>query len=320
MAVPEIRLMRAAIALAEELSFSRAAQRLHLTQPAITKQIAELEDFLGFALFQRDHQAVVVTDAGRAFVEEARIAVLHGERAVQAARAAMSNAEATLNVGRSPYTDPFLTSTLLSIQLPLYPQLRIELTSQYSYDLVHELLAGALDLAIVNQPPESPKLTTTMVAESPFYIAMSKQDQLAGWPSVKLDAMADRSWILFERRLHPPLYDEVMRVAEAKRVAPARIQHITTPEESFHSVADGSAIAFLLKPGALLMARNGITIRPLAEETLSLKTCLAARADNKSKVVSELVRAFVRKLSNMAESNQLSLPLPVQAPRPATSS
>jgi DNA-binding transcriptional LysR family regulator len=232
----------------------------------------------------------------------------------------MSNAEATLNVGRSPYTDPFLTSTLLSIQLPLYPQLRIELTSQYSYDLVHELLAGALDLAIVNQPPESPKLTTTMVAESPFYIAMSKQDQLAGWPSVKLDAMADRSWILFERRLHPPLYDEVMRVAEAKRVAPARIQHITTPEESFHSVADGSAIAFLLKPGALLMARNGITIRPLAEETLSLKTCLAARADNKSKVVSELVRAFVRKLSNMAESNQLSLPLPVQAPRPATSS
>ena len=71
MAVPEIRLMRAAIGLAEELSFSRAAQRLHLTQPAITKQIAELEDELGFVLFQRDHQVVVVTDAGRAFVEEA---------------------------------------------------------------------------------------------------------------------------------------------------------------------------------------------------------------------------------------------------------
>jgi DNA-binding MarR family transcriptional regulator len=65
--------MEAVIAVAEELSFSRAGGRLHLSQPAITKQIAELEESLGVVLFVRDHHVVSITDAGRAYIEEARI-------------------------------------------------------------------------------------------------------------------------------------------------------------------------------------------------------------------------------------------------------
>ena len=76
MAGNDIRLMEAAIALAEELNFSRAAQKLHITQPALTKRIAEREDRLGISLFARDHQMVDVSDSGRAFVEEARLSVL----------------------------------------------------------------------------------------------------------------------------------------------------------------------------------------------------------------------------------------------------
>ena len=121
MAGNDIRLMEAAIALAEELNFSRAAQKLHITQPALTKRIAELEDRLGISLFARDHQMVDVSDSGRAFVEEARLSVLHGERAFQAAQRAARGVDVVLNFGRSPYTDPFLVTTLLSVQLPLFP-------------------------------------------------------------------------------------------------------------------------------------------------------------------------------------------------------
>jgi DNA-binding transcriptional LysR family regulator len=141
-----------------------------------------LERRLGFELFERGHKIVKPTDASRAYVEQARLSLLHGERAFQAARAAKENAEVILNVGKSPYTDPFLTSTLLSIQLPLFPWLRIELTSQYSCDLAHEVLAGGLYLAIPTGPPESPLLTTVKVNEALFYIAMSKRDALAGQP------------------------------------------------------------------------------------------------------------------------------------------
>jgi DNA-binding transcriptional LysR family regulator len=310
MAQNETKFMESAIVLSEELSFTRAAKRLYISQPTLTKNIYALERIVGFPLFERKNKTVKVTDAGRAYIEQARLALLYGERAIQAARAVMQNADTILNVGKSPYSDPFLTSTLLSIQLALFPRLRIELTSQYSCDLAHELLAGGLDLAIATEPPESPLLTTVKIGESPFYIAMSKRDKLAEQRSVTLNDLADRSWVIFERRLHPPVYDAVMQLARAKKIAPANIKHITAPEEAFQFVADGSSVAFLVKAGALLMSRNGITVRPLREEALLLKTYLASRADNKSKVASELVRAFMRKLANWYPAKQVTLPIP----------
>src|ERR1700722_863880 len=144
----DLRLMRAAVAVSEELNFSRAAARLHITQPALTKQIQDLEGFLGTKLFDRDHQKVTVTDAGRAFVAEARLALLHHQRAVQAARSAASGAEAVLNIGQSPYVDPLLTAIVSSIHLPLYPNLRLHVSSDYSPELSRRVAGGALDLAI----------------------------------------------------------------------------------------------------------------------------------------------------------------------------
>ncbi len=304
MARNETKYMESVIALSEKLNFTRAAQMIHISQPMLTRNLAELEDSLGFRLFDRDRRNVCLNDAGRAYVEQARLALLYGERASQAARAVMQNADAVLHVGKSPYVDPFLVSTLLSVQLPLFPRLRIELSSQFSYDLIHELLSGKVDLAIANEPPQSPLLTTVKVAESPFYIAMSEEDELAGQPSVTLEAMADRSWILFERRLHPPLYDSVMQLAEERKVTAAKVQHVTAPEEAFPFVAEGSCVAFLVKAGAMRIARNGVTVRPLAERPLILKTYLASRADNSSKVLSELVRAYMTKISRIGRAKR----------------
>lgn len=293
----ETKYMESAIALSEELNFTRAAQKIHISQPTLTRNIGELEAILGFPLFVRNRKRVMVTDAGRAYIDQARLALLYGERAIQAARAAHQNATTVLNVGRSPYTDPFLVSTLLSVRLPSFPRLKLELSSQFSYDLVHELLTGALDLAIANQPPESSLLTTVQLTEFPFYIAMSRRDDLACYPALTLEQMANRNWILFERRLHPPLYDSLLQSAKQRNVRPRSIQHIVAPEEAFPFVVDGASIAFLVKAGALLMARSGVTVRPLSEAALRLKTFLVSRADNDSQVMSALVRAYISKLS-----------------------
>jgi len=309
MARNETKFMESAIALSEELHFTRAARKMGISQPMLTKNIQDLEFNLGGQIFERHRKLVALNDAGRAYIEQARLSLLHAERAFQAARAVMQNSDVLLSVGRSPYADPFLISTLRSIELPLYPNLRIEFTSEFAYDLIHDLLAGSLDLAVATEPPESPILTTVKIAESPFYIAMSKRDKLADYPSITLDAMAGRCWILFARRLHPLLYDAVLHLAAQRNIVPAKIQHITAPEEAFPCVVDGSCVAFLVKAGALLMARKGVTVRPLTESALSLKTYLASRADNKSKIVSELVRAFMKKISHARKSKQLSLPI-----------
>ena len=132
---------------------------------------------------------------------------------------------------------------------------------------------------------------------------------MARHSSVSLEQMAGRRWILFERQLHPPVYDSILHAATQRGIHPLSIQHVTAPEEAFPFVADGSAIALLVKAGALLMARNGVTVRPLNEPNLKLKTCLVCRADDDSKISSEFVRAYMRKMPDKKKYQQLPLPI-----------
>jgi DNA-binding transcriptional LysR family regulator len=297
------RFLESAVALSEALNFSLAAEKINVTQSTITRNIQDLERGVGKQLFIRNRKNVTVTDAGRAYIEHAKTALLYGERAFQAARTVTDEMDVVQRVGRSPYTDPFFLSTLLSIHLPLFPRLKIELSSQFSYDMVRDLLAGVVDLAIANNPPTSPLLTMRKLAESPFYIGLSRKDELARYPSVTLEALADRCWVIFEQRLHPLLYDAVMQAAEERHIIPSRIQHTIAPEEAFPFVASGECIVFLTKAGAIRMARNGVTVRPLEEDALRVNTYLISLADNKSKVTSELVRAFGKRLDKIAEES-----------------
>lgn len=309
MARSELKHMEAAVAVAEELSFSRAAKRLHLSQPAITKYIAELEESLGVLLFVRDHHTVSLTEAGRAYVEEARIALLHAERAVQSARAAGRDVETVLNIGRSPYADPFFTSMLLSTRLPLFPRLKLNLSSGFSCDLAHAVLTGELDAAVVIEPPLSDLFTSLKIDESPLYIVMSREDELADRPAVGFPQLGQRRWILFQRQSHPLLYDLIQKRAQESRIRPSGLQHFMVPEEAIPLMNDSGGVVIVGKSGALRIARDGLTMRPLEDATLVACTLLICRSDNDSKPVSELVRSFMRRLKSTVADEQMSLPL-----------
>ncbi len=304
----ETKLMESAIALAEELHFQRAAEKVNISQPMLTKNIQELETILGGVLFERNRKHVVVTDAGLAYIEQARKSLLYGERAMLAAKSAMQEHDVTLYVGRSPYVDPFFVSTLDAIRLPLYPRLRLEFVSRHSYELIQELLAGSIDLAIANNPPESATISKLLIGESPFYIAVGKRDGLAHQRALDLKLLAGRRWILFEKRQHPLLYAAILDEAARQNAEPASVQTVTSAEESYPFVADGKAVAFVVKAAALRLARNDVTVRPLTEEALRLKTYLVTRSDDDSKLVSQLVRAYVRKTQEVSEYKQLTLP------------
>jgi len=88
-----------------------------------------------------------------------------------------NGADEILNVGKSAYTDPYLVSTLLSVRLPLFPGMRVKLWSNYSNELARHVIAGTLDLALITGVPDTPKLTALKVADNPFYISMSLDDE-----------------------------------------------------------------------------------------------------------------------------------------------
>lgn len=311
MALPEIRLLQAAITLAEELHFSRAAERLHIDQSTLSKRILELESDLGFRLFERNHQIVEITEPGRKFVEEAREALLHVERAVLSARAAFRGADDVLNIGKSAYTDPYLVSLILSIRLPLFPRLKIKLWSNYSHELARELMAGDLDIALTTGIPENSKLSFLKLAESPFYVAMSSGDPLATLRQLRLSDMQSRTWVLFTPHVGPYLYKMIEREASAAGVSASDLHHFSSPEEAVPLVLEHEGLAFLNRTSAWRIARDGITMRPLAEDNLRVVTSLAVRSETKSRLVGEFVKATARKLGSLQKPVQQRLSLSV---------
>jgi DNA-binding transcriptional LysR family regulator len=308
MTLPEIRLLQAAIALSEALNFSRAAERLHVVQPTLSKQILELESQLGFRLFIRTSQSVEMTDACYPFVQEAKEAVFHAERAVNLARATAQGAQSVINIGRSPYVDPYLVSMMSTVTLPLYPGVQLSYTSLLAPELEHRVMMGKLDLAIITEPTETPKLIRTWIARQPLYVAMSLGDSLASKYAVAIRDLDERDCILFERNVHPAIYDGVFALADKEHIKFRQVQHVMSAEGAAQMLREGHRVAILTRTGAWRIAEHGITKRPLVDDALLLRTALVMRSDNRSRILIEFTKAYMTRLA-FKPASQLKLKL-----------
>lgn len=275
-----------------------------MSQPALSKQMLKLERSIGFHVFRHNHKAAELTDAGRVFIAGAREVVAHAERAILSARAILNGPVEILNIGKSSYTDPFLVSTLMSIHLPLFPDMRIKLWSNFSNELARQVIAGTLDLAVITGVPAKPQLSVMNIADNPFYIVMSMDDDLAACREVRLEQMDSRNWILLGQHTNPHLYDMTQSVATDKGVRPSDIYNFTSPEEASELVREHKGFAFLPRAAAWRIARDGLTVRPLAEDRLRFVTGLAVRGDTKSRLVSEFVKAAGRKVAGVGQRVQ----------------
>jgi len=305
---PDFRLWQAAILLAEELNFSRAADRLHIVQPTLSKQILELEQLLGFRLFLRNSQSVRMTEAGDQFVREAREVMFHAERAMNLARSAALGAQSVIHVGKSPYVDPYLISTLSAITLPLYPGIHIQFSSLLAPELEQRLLAGKLDMAIITSPSDTPKLTRTELAKAGLYVAMCTSNSLARKYQIAIRDLHLKDWIMFERHVHPAVYDKIFAIAEHEQIHSGQLQHVMTADEAAQMLHEGQRVAILTRTGAWRIAEHGITIRPLLDESLVLTTSLVMRSDNNSRMLSQFIQTYAKRLS-LQQAEQMKLRL-----------
>jgi DNA-binding transcriptional LysR family regulator len=304
----ETRYLLTAVVLAEELNFTRAAKRLMISQSGLSRRMNELENRTRLKLFDRDNATVTLTDAGRAFVEEAKLSLLHHERAIRFAKAASEGVEAHLTVGHSPYVDPALISALLSVRLPLYPTLSLRIQSDFAPELAHGLLSSTLDLALIANPAPNRKLTTTRVSEFPFFIALPETHPLTEKAAISLSELRNSPWILFDRRVHPLLHDMIIRRAAEEGISVKSNQNILMAEEGLHLAAQHVGVAFL---PTSIAPRNapGVEVRPLIDGELRVEVCLASRADNGSKLVGEFARAFMKRIAQVLKPPQMKLPM-----------
>lgn len=305
----EIRHLNAILILSEELNYTQAAIRLGMSQSGLSRLIQDAERRLDRTLFVRNRSKVELTDAGRTFIAEATLSIEHEERAVQFTRAHAHDVDTNLVVGQSQYADPRLTDVLLSVHLPVYPNLQVSMRSAFALELTSGVLCSRLDLAFITHPLNNPRLSTTKIMEAPMHVLMSEDNALANRQKLKLSDLTPDRWIVFERQVHPPLYEALMQGAQAARVEYKGLDHVMSAEEASHLVRRHGGFAFLTKAGALRVAHHGLIAKPLNEDYLSLDVHLAVRADNESKLLSEFVRSFMKKLKSVLEPPQMDLPI-----------
>jgi DNA-binding transcriptional LysR family regulator len=304
----DIHTYRVLVALAEELHFTRAAAKLNVGQYAVSKTLAVTEKFLRYPLFFRDGRRVRILPAGERLVEQGRVILACHDRALALSKAANENDEVPLRVGKSPYTDPYLLSHLFSLRLPRFPKLKVSLTSKQTVDLAHDLLAGSLDLAFLTGMPETAQLSSAVVATQRFFVAMREDSELAKRKQVERDDLVGHSCIVFERHLHPYLYDALVQETKPASLPGTQLYHVMTAEEASLLVLRGFGAAVLTQAGAWRIARNGITIRPFNIQTV-LETRLACRTDADARVIGAFQRGFVKRLQASRPGPQSKLHL-----------
>ena len=292
----EVRHLNAVVVLAEELNFTKAAHRLHITQSALSKQITEVEEQHRFHLFTRNNKRhVELTDVGRIFVEEARSALRHIERAVQLGSAAREGRDNILTVGHSPDADQAWVSAILAIRLPLYPTLRIRLITEFSSELVRSVMAGELDLAFVTAPLENSQITAVAFAQTPLYTVLPQTHAAAQKEHIALQDLANDEWILLARRVHAVVHGAIMDAARREGIAPKHAHDVITAQQAFHLVSEHVGVAILTKPMALGVRAEGVLVKPLSNTSLCFQTCVIMRTDDDSRLANEFARSFLRK-------------------------
>jgi DNA-binding transcriptional LysR family regulator len=304
--------LRTVVALAEELNFHRAARRVGLSQSGVTRVVVKVERYVGTCLFERSHskrQSVSLTDAGRHYVERTRLAIAHSESAILAARDTQNGIDHRIVVGRSLHADRRLVDILATMELPLYPNLRVQLPSRYAGELPACVRAGEFDLAVVTNPPEDVHLTATVLSCTPFTVVLPEGHGCAKRKVSKLSHLKSTPWIFYERHVHPTLYDAFQVRARDLGIGPERIFHVANAEEACEMVCRVGGAAFLSPRGAASAAKDGVALCILGEEDLFLSTHLVARAENGSMLVSEFERTFVKRLKHAG----LYQPIPSEA-------
>jgi len=203
--------LRYFVAVAEAENVSRAAGKLHVSQPGVSRQVRDLEEELGVALLERTAKSVRLTPAGRVFLDEARAVLQRAEQAVQTARSAAGGARGELPVGYAPtLTVRILPQALRTFQAA-FPAVRVVLHDLSTEEMLAGLAAEKLQVALTVPPPGKlgKQLAFERLAEYHLCVAVAPGHPLAGKKSVALERVADEGLIAYSRRDYPEYHEQL---------------------------------------------------------------------------------------------------------------
>jgi DNA-binding transcriptional LysR family regulator len=289
----ELRHLRYFVAVAEELHFHRAAQRLHIAQPAVSAQVRKLEDELGVRLFDRKQRKVALTGAGAALLPEAYRVLRQAEAARVAVRRASDRPE--LRIGYLPTALPAGIPGTLRRLAATMPNLQTTIQPGSGLDLVDQVRADELDVAVVSLPVPTAGVRVTPLAEQRAVAVFPVGHEHAVKPYVALDQIAPERIVVLPRDADRPLYDAVLAACCAAGISPALLEMPDGQvDRILLAVASGAGMAMLPECVAERYADAGVRFVPLKGESPALTTGIVSPRHNDHLPTVALLRAASR--------------------------
>jgi DNA-binding transcriptional LysR family regulator len=284
----ELRLLRYFVAVAEELHFGRAADRLHLTQPALSKQIVVLERELGVSLLTRTKRVVQLTIAGQVFLEQAKQLLIQAETAIQLTKRTARGEVGQLSIG--------FTSTATYKDLPKllrrfrdrFSNVELNLQELSTEAQVAALNERKIDLAFLHPPIDERGLKLHPILEEQFLVVLPKNHPLLGYTKIPVAALANQAFIIHPRQEGPTLYDGFIQLCQQFGIQPNIVKESISLQTCVCLVAAGIGISFVSECVQPLVGTD-VECRPLLDSPITLKFAAAWRKDFISPTLQEFL-------------------------------
>ncbi len=274
----ELRHLRYYVAVAEELSFTHAAETLYTSQPSLSEQIRNLERDVGCRLLRRNRRKVELTEAGAVFLEQARRILRQVDDALDATRKAAENAAASLRIGFVPEAEVRIFPKVLTELRVMFPELNTVLRSMTSDEQEQALAHGEIDIGFLRPPLRVPSLQSELVLREPLRVFLSAQHELAALEKIPVRKLDGLPQVDTDNKFGRPLRDVVDAYLQRHRVRTGKGPTSSNILMSVNMVAGGFGYALLPSYAEAFCPRT-VVVRPLKGSSPQVDLLMATARD-----------------------------------------
>ena len=301
----DFRRMRYFVAVAEELSFSRAAQLLHIAQPPLSAQIKQLEDDLRVQLFERTRRGVRLTAAGQVLLVEARRIFIQLEQTARIVERVGSGEVGRLNLGFVPSASNEVLPPLLHHFRSNFPDVELFLEEMTPDEIVKRLQNTQIDVGFFYLPFEEPNLDFRAVSRESLIVALPESHPLADQPLIELRALASEPFILPMRYKMPGLYGQVLALCRQAGFTPRAVQKDVWLIQTIVGLVAGGIGVALVPSSICNFRRRGVVYRPVRDLASIVEMGVIWRRDDSSAVLQAFLR-LVQEICKMGDEGDKS--------------
>ena len=289
----ELRHLRYFVAAAEALNITQAAKHLHVSQPPLSRQIRDLENEIGTALFDRGHKRLKLTPAGEYFLAEAKKILSHAQQAVRLAKAADTGKAGHLSIGfLSPLGGLFLPRVIRTFRQK-FPLVDVDLLEMVPRMQVEALLDNQIDLALVSkaEAESGGEFALEPVMHVELRLALAAEHPLAKLRRVPLAKLQQEQFIIVKRSAAPALHEFVLSLCRSAGFEP----HVSKQSDRAQSILDlvAAGIGVSIVPEHFQRYQSDLVLRQLIPKAPAIPLCMVWRKNDNSCALHTL-RAMIR--------------------------